>query len=94
MIARDPDAALVLLAEAARAAAGQGAGAVVLGGAGLAGLATRIATLVPVPVLDSLDCLLSAAASAAGRPAGHPPTPTTGLAAPLAALLAQGLAPA
>jgi len=61
MIARDPDAAIALLADAARAAAADGAGAVVLGGAGLAGLAPRVAPLVGVPVLDSLDCALVAA---------------------------------
>ena len=69
MIARDPDGAIALLADAARAAVAQGAGAVVLGGAGLAGLAARVAPLVGVPVLDSLDCALAAAlAGAAGRP--------------------------
>lgn len=61
MIARDPDGAIALLAEAARAAVRDGAGAVVLGGAGLAGLAPRVAPLVDVPVLDSLDCALAAA---------------------------------
>lgn len=61
MIARDPDGAAALLAEAALAAVRDGAGAVVLGGAGLAGLAPRVAPLVGVPVLDSLDCALLAA---------------------------------
>ncbi|MBW6400572.1 aspartate/glutamate racemase family protein [Roseomonas sp. HJA6] len=61
MIARDPDGAAALLAEAAQAAAAEGAGAVVLGGAGLAGIAPRVAPLVSVPVLDSLDCALAAA---------------------------------
>jgi Asp/Glu/hydantoin racemase len=62
MIARDPDGAIALLADAAREAVADGAGAVVLGGAGLAGLAMRVAPLVGVPVLDSLDCALVAAA--------------------------------
>lgn len=61
MIARDPDGAIALLVEAAAAAARDGAQAVVLGGAGLAGLAPRVAPLVGVPVLDSLDCALVAA---------------------------------
>lgn len=61
MIARDPDGAAALLAEAAQAAVAEGAGAVVLGGAGLAGIAPRVAPLVRVPVLDSLDCALAAA---------------------------------
>lgn len=89
-IARDPDGALAALATAARAAAAEGAGAVVLGGAGLAGLAPRIAPAVPVPVLDSLDCLLAEAAAARaplGWSAPAEPAPSTGLAAPLARLL-------
>ena len=61
MIARDPAAAAALLAEAAQAAVAESAGAVVLGGAGLAGIAPRVAPLVGVPVLDSLDCALAAA---------------------------------
>lgn len=61
MIARDPDGAAGLLTEAANAATAEGARAVVLGGAGLAGLAPRVAPLVRVPVLDSLDCALAAA---------------------------------
>ena len=69
MIASDLDGAIALLADAARAAVAQGAGAVVLGGAGLAGLAARVAPLVGVPVLDSLDCALAAAlAGGAGLP--------------------------
>ena len=70
MIARDPEGALAILAEAARTAARDGAGVVVLGGAGLAGLAQRLAPMVPVPVLDSLECALAAAlggATAAAR---------------------------
>jgi Asp/Glu/hydantoin racemase len=54
-IAARPDAALAILAAEARAAAERdGARAVILGGAGLAGLAARIADRVPVPVLDSV----------------------------------------
>ena len=89
MIARDPEGAIALLAEAARAAVADGAGAVVLGGAGLAGLAARVAPLVPAPVLDSLDCALAAAL----RPAGTQPpraaqAPQDGLSPALARLLA------
>ncbi|MBR0651281.1 Asp/Glu racemase [Roseomonas terrae] len=61
MIARDPDGAAAALAKAAQEAVADGAGAVVLGGAGLAGIAPRVAPLVSVPVLDSLDCALAAA---------------------------------
>ena len=54
-IARDPDAALEILAQACRACAGAGAESVILGGAGLAGLAARIAPQVPVPVICSVE---------------------------------------
>ena len=54
-IARDPEAALAGLAAACRACAAEdGAGAVVLGGAALAGLAERIQPAVPVPVVCSV----------------------------------------
>lgn len=91
MIARDPDGALALLAESAGQAVAAGAGAVVLGGAGLAGLAALLAPALPVPVLDSLDCVLEEAmrlgALKPPAPAPHPPTPTTNLAPSLARLL-------
>jgi allantoin racemase len=88
MIAADPEAAPALLAESARAAAPEGCGAGVLGGAGLAGLAQRLAGAAPVPVLDSLDCALLRAAEA-GRNIDERITqaPQDGLSSPLAALL-------
>lgn len=96
-IAADPAAALPALAAAARAAASEdGAEVVVLGGAGLAGLADRIAGDVAVPVLDSLDCTVRQAVAlargvpskpAAGSYAAPPPVPVAGLSPPLAALL-------
>ncbi|MXP64588.1 Asp/Glu racemase [Roseomonas sp. M0104] len=89
MIAREPERALALLAAAARTAAAEGAGVVVLGGAGLAGLAPQLAPRVPVPVLDSLDCLLRGAAEPLPVPPGPGRTPTTGLAPALAARLAS-----
>ncbi len=79
MIAREPERALGLLAEAAAQAVAEGAGVVVLGGAGLAGLATRLQPSVRVPVLDSLECLLRVAARPLPVPPGPSPTPTTGL---------------
>lgn len=89
MIARDPDGAIALLAAAARQAAQDGAGAVVLGGAGLAGLAPRVAPFVPVPVLDSLDCALAEALRApAGAPARVAQAPQAGLSPALGRLLA------
>ena len=54
-IAADPDGAIAFLAEEVRAAVrDDGAQAVVLGGAALAGLAARIAPQVGVPVIDSV----------------------------------------
>ena len=73
MIARDPQGALSLLAGAAGEAVAAGAGVVVLGGAGLAGLATQLAPALPVPVLDSLDCAIEEALSAAEAPRASTP---------------------
>lgn len=81
-------AALALLAEEATAAARDGAGAVVLGGAGLAGLAARLALHVPVPVLDSLDCALAAALGPATPPPRARQAPQCGLTPALARLMA------
>ncbi|MBT9503997.1 MAG: aspartate/glutamate racemase family protein [Burkholderiaceae bacterium] len=54
-LAADPDAAGALLGDACRDAAAQfGAQAVILGGAGLAGLAARIQPGLAVPVIDSV----------------------------------------
>jgi Asp/Glu/hydantoin racemase len=54
-IAADPEAALATLADECRLAAERdGPRTVILGGAGLAGLAARIADRVPVPLLDSV----------------------------------------
>jgi Asp/Glu/hydantoin racemase len=98
LIARDPEAALAPLASVAREAVAEGAAAVVLSGAGLAGLAERLAPRLPgVALLDSLDCLLmegaaaaAAAAADTGRPdALRPPAPvvTDDLSPALATLL-------
>ena len=86
MIAADPDGAVAVLAAAVRAVAAEGAGAVVLGGLGLAGLAPAVAAASGVAVLDSLDCALLAVARA--RPARvASATPSEGLSPALAALL-------
>jgi allantoin racemase len=79
MIAQDPDGAAALLVEAALLAVRDGAGAVVLGGAGLAGIAPRIAPHVPVPVLDSLDCALAAALRGDGAGARVAQAPVAGV---------------
>ncbi|NBS42517.1 MAG: Asp/Glu racemase [Acetobacteraceae bacterium] len=87
MIAREPEKALHLIAAEARQAVADGAGAVVLGGAGLVGLAPRLAALLPVPVLDSLDCALIMACR--GGPAARrvAQAPQTGLEPHLAAMM-------
>ena len=54
-LAADPVAALALLATACREAAAQpGVQAIILGGAGLAGMAAQIQYTVPVPLVDSV----------------------------------------
>ncbi len=91
-IARDPDGALAVLAEACRAsAAADGAGVVILGGAGLAGLAPRVAELAGVPVICSVEAGLRAAIAAAAAPGAALPPPagveTVGLSPALAQFL-------
>jgi allantoin racemase len=64
---RDPAGAVALLAEACRTCAEQdGAGVVILGGAGLAGFAAQVAHLVPVPVVCSVEAGLRGAIAALG----------------------------
>ena len=92
-IHRDPDAALADLVAACRACAeADGAQTVILGGAGLAGLAERIRPEVPVPVLCSVEAgtraVLAAAAQPGPAPSRHRPTDVTGLSPALARLLA------
>jgi Asp/Glu/hydantoin racemase len=73
------------------------ADSVILGGAGLAGLAARLQSRVGVKLLDSLTCLIEATIAAA-RDAESSPKPlpavgSRGLAEPLAALLLGGAPP-
>ena len=90
MIAREPARALALLADAARAEAAAGARCVVLGGAGLVGLAPQVRALVHgVPVLDCLEATLAELPLARAAPVPMQGAPSIGLPAPLAALLAQ-----
>lgn len=98
-IAADPDRALALLSEQCRSCAERdGADVVILGGAGLAGLAGRIAADVPVPVICSLEAGLRATLALAalrsaepreGSLARPPAVPSLGLPDALAALLAR-----
>jgi hypothetical protein len=89
MIAREPEKSLGLVAEEARQAVAAGAGVVVLGGAGLVGLAPKLAALLPVPVLDSLDCALVMACRGGRAPARVAQAPQTGLAPGLARFMAD-----
>lgn len=96
-IAADPERALGALAEACRQCVkAYGADSVVLGGAGLAGLADRLAEQVPVPLIDSLAAAVRTAEmlatmqhrkAGAGSLAPTPPVETVALAHELAALL-------
>jgi Asp/Glu/hydantoin racemase len=64
-IAADPAGAEAALAAGVAALADAGADVVVLGGAGLAGLAPRLRPACPVPLLDSLACAVTQAAALA-----------------------------
>jgi allantoin racemase len=94
-IARDREGALALLAEACRRCAEEdGADVVILGGAALAGLAGRLASEVPVPLICSVEAGMRAAVALArqGRtaPSGAcPPTASVGLSEALARLLSR-----
>ncbi|MFN8934935.1 MAG: aspartate/glutamate racemase family protein [Pseudomonadota bacterium] len=105
-LAAAPDAAVAALAAAAAEAQQRwpAARTVLLGGAGLAGFASRLAAAVPRPVLDSVELALQAAwraaargASAAAEPAASLPRPRqaacSGVAPELAALLGPLPAP-
>lgn len=96
-IAREPEKALGLLAEAcASCVRDHGADSVILGGAGLAGLAERIADKVPVPLIDGLAACVRLAEHLSRTGAGKaklgsfaqtPAVDSAGLSDPLARLL-------
>ena len=98
-IARDPDNAIALLAQACRVTAQRdGAGAVILGGAGLAGLAARVQPYLDIPVICSVETGMAAVLTALRDPPVKPatgdlalpaPIASTGLSDSLAALLAH-----
>ena len=93
-IAAHPERALALLADACTSVVQRtGASSVILGGAGLAGLAARLADAVPVPVIDSLEAGIGAALAIArlqtakaraAEFAPSPPVETVGLSKSLA----------
>ena len=92
-IARNPKAAMALLAKGCTACAREdGADVVILGGAGLAGLAAKLKNKVDVPLLDGVAAAISMAKSLARqKPAGlgdpPPPVESVGLSKELARLL-------
>ncbi len=96
-IAADPAAAHAVLIEACRRAIAEDAAeAVILGGAGLLGIAEAIQSSVPAPVICSVRAGLSASARAlAGEmtaisPDGVDPVSSTGLSGSLARLFSAG----
>jgi allantoin racemase len=91
-IARDPEGALAILAEACRHCAEEDqADVVILGGAALAGMAAKLASSVPVPLICSVEAGMRAAVALAGQGragAGSAPAETVGLSEALKRLLA------
>lgn len=90
-IARDPDGSLALLARSCAAAVDDGADVVILGGAGLAGLADRLRDQVPVPLVDGVIAAVGQALTLAGLPAGKA---AQGSLARTPAVASVGLSPA
>ena len=91
-IAADPHRAITLLADACKVCVREdGAQAVILGGAGLAGLAERIESEVSVPVIDSVlaggRAIRAALAAPHGGAARAAQAPSTGLSRALDDLL-------
>jgi Asp/Glu/hydantoin racemase len=90
-IARDPAAALGCLVEACNACANKdGADSVILGGAGLSGLAARVQGLVSVPVICSVEAGTCAALASRDQGRGvraRSTVDSVGLSAALAKLL-------
>lgn len=93
-IARDPDGSIALLADACnRTVARDGAGAVILGGAGLAGLAARIQPHVTVPVICSAEAGMKMLLEALHEPPAKPQSGDLALPSPLRSTgLSEGLA--
>lgn len=96
-IMADPAAAQAAILHAAKAAGIEdGAEAIVLGGAAMAGMVNGLATQIAIPVIDGLSAAMLAASYAAQTAAAGlialEPTATHGLSPALAGLLAKGSA--
>ena len=86
-IAEDPDGSIALLARACqRTVERDGAGAVILGGAGLAGLAARVQPHVDVPVICSTEAGFTAVLAAARNPPEKPASGDLATPAPVASV--------
>lgn len=86
-IANDPDGSIDLLAKACRRTAEHdGAQAVILGGAGLAGLADRVQPHVGVPVICSTQIGFAAVLAAARNPPKKPASGDLSVPAPVASV--------
>src|SRR4051812_22899151 len=93
-IARNPKAAMALLARGCQACVKEDrADVVILGGAGLAGLAAQLAAKVDVPLLDGVACAISMAESLAQQKPAKARTGQLSKAAPVESIgLSNGLA--
>jgi Asp/Glu/hydantoin racemase len=91
-IARNPKAAMAALAKGCRACVREdGAEAVILGGAGLVGLAAGLKAAVDVPLLDGLACAISLAEALARQKPAKAKSGSLAAPAPVASV---GLSPA
>jgi len=93
-IARNPKAAMALLAKGCQACVKEDrADVVILGGAGLAGLAAKLAPKVEVPLLDGVACAIAMAESLAAQKPVKARTGRLSKAAPVESIgLSKGLA--
>ena len=93
-IARNPKAAMALLAKGCQACVKEDrADVVILGGAGLAGLAAKLAARIDVPLLDGVACAISMAESLAAQKTAKARTGRLSTAAPVDSIgLSKGLA--
>ena len=91
-IARNPKAAMALLAKGCTACVREdGADVVILGGAGLAGLAAKLKSAVKAPLLDGVACAISLAEALAGQKLAKAANGSLALPAPVDSI---GLSPA
>jgi allantoin racemase len=93
-IARNPKAAMALLAKGCSACVREdGADVVILGGAGLAGLAAKLKSAVAAPLLDGVACAISMAEALVKQKPAKAATGALALPAPVDSIgLSKGLA--